>query len=407
MRRDIDRLMKEEGIDYLILLGEPSHSPNLAYLLKGAKLSFAILVKRRGEKPVLIYNPMERDEARKVEAELIPLSQFYPALRSEEKREGEEALLFEAIRSLKVKGRVYFAGKVAIEQYYPILNALGKEFPQIELVSGSSKNVIARARETKDEEEIERIREVGKKAEGIFSSVVELLKSLEVKEDILYSEDGKRMTVGRMKSFIRMRLAEEGLLEEIDTIFSVGGETAIPHNYGGEETVLCLGAPIVFDMFPRDRRSGYFFDITRTFFLGKIGKEEERIYSTVKEAMTLIMKEIRVGMSGAELYHLVCDFFEAKGYPTLRGDPAITSGFVHSLGHGVGLEVHEPPFLASAPRGDQEITPGMVFTIEPGLYFPEQGFGVRLEDVLYIDEKGVAKSLTSFPKEPLIRIGSI
>jgi Xaa-Pro aminopeptidase len=408
VKQDIDKIMEAEGVDFLIALGEPKNSPSLSYLIGSAKLSSAILVKKKGKEPTLIYNQMERDEAIKVKARLIPFSQFYPYLgKSSGREEKEQAFLHQVLRYLRVRGRLYFCGKVAIERYYHILNNLKREFPRIEMVGDSRMNIIGRARETKDEQEIEKIKKAGEKAEKIFSSVVSLLKSLTLKGDVFSTNDGKPMTVKRIKSFIRAKLAEEGLIEEIDTIFSVGAETAVPHNYGGEETVLRRGSPIVFDMFPKDRASGYFFDITRSFFLGAIPDEGKKVYSEVKEAVELAKEAIIPGVTGEEVYNLVCDFFEGKGYSTTRSNAGITTGFVHSLGHGIGIEVHEAPFLAAAPAGKDQLVPGMVFTIEPGLYFPEKGLGIRLEDVLYIDQQGKTQSITRFPKEPLIRVDTI
>lgn len=88
-----------------------------------------------------------------------------------------------------------------------------------------------------------------------------------------------------------------------------------------------------------------------------------------------------------------------KGYSTLRQDDKITEGYVHNLGHGIGLEVHESPRLAGPPTNTDVILPGAVFTIEPGLYFPSQAIATRLEDIVYAREDGSFENLTTFPKE--------
>jgi len=114
----------------------------------------------------------------------------------------------------------------------------------------------------------------------------------------------------------------------------------------------------------------------------------------------------RAGTDGCRLQELVCDHFEALGHPTLRSKPGTKEGYVHSLGHGVGLEVHEYPYLRlqDAPDPRNCLLPGSVFTIEPGLYYPERGLGIRIEDVVYINEQGKAEILAPFEKFPILEL---
>jgi Xaa-Pro aminopeptidase len=109
------------------------------------------------------------------------------------------------------------------------------------------------------------------------------------------------------------------------------------------------------------------------------------------------MERVRPGASTRDLQSETCAFFEARGHGTIRQDPTATSGYVHSLGHGIGLDVHERPHFPTFRSGpDTRLEPGMVITIEPGLYYPERGLGVRIEDTVVVTETG-ARSLSTSP----------
>jgi Xaa-Pro aminopeptidase len=136
--------------------------------------------------------------------------------------------------------------------------------------------------------------------------------------------------------------------------------------------------------------------MTRTFVVGDPPAEIVEWHRLVKEAVDRTIEPIKPGVKGRELFEIACDIFEAAGQKTQRtkepGKP-LDEGFYHSLGHGVGLEVHEQPGLGLL--GEKELVPGDVITIEPGLY--RQGFGgVRLEDLVLVTEDGY-ENLTKFP----------
>jgi Xaa-Pro aminopeptidase len=152
----------------------------------------------------------------------------------------------------------------------------------------------------------------------------------------------------------------------------------------------------VIDLFPKDRESACYADMTRTFVVGEPSDEIAEWHRLVKEAVDRTIEPIKPGVKGRELFDIACDIFEEAGQKTQRtkepGKP-LDEGFFHSLGHGVGLEVHEQPGLGLL--GEKELVPGDVVTIEPGLY--RQGFGgVRLEDLILVTEDGY-ENLTDFP----------
>jgi Xaa-Pro aminopeptidase len=94
---------------------------------------------------------------------------------------------------------------------------------------------------------------------------------------------------------------------------------------------------------------------------------------------------------------MTCEYFESKGHPTPLNSKAPQAGYVHSIGHGVGLNIHERPFSGFQTSGDQRLSPGVVITSEPGLYYPEKGLGVRIEDTLWVRPDGTIETLAEYP----------
>jgi Xaa-Pro aminopeptidase len=162
---------------------------------------------------------------------------------------------------------------------------------------------------------------------------------------------------------------------------------------------LPAGLPIQIDLWPCDERTGCWADMTRTFVVGDPAPEHAELIASqeqlVRAALEDAIAAARPGVTGRELYDATCERFEAAGHRTQRtgpgDDPA--EGFQFSLGHGVGLEVHEEPVLGLA--GTSPLVPGDVLAVEPGLWHREIG-GVRFEDLLLITEDG-CETLTDYP----------
>jgi len=210
--------------------------------------------------------------------------------------------------------------------------------------------------------------------------------------------------VGDVHAHIRRLIALQGLEDPEGFIFATGRDAGIPHSKGTAVWPLRLGESIVFDIFPCEPRGGYFFDMTRTFCLGYAPPAVQRIYEDTRACLRRVTDALTVGEPTYRYQELACDFFRERGHSTLAEDPATTAGYVHDLGHGVGLDLHEAPAFTYHPRHLTPLQPGHVFTIEPGLYYPDEGMGCRLEDVFWIDEEGLVHNLTDFSYDLVVPV---
>lgn len=204
--------------------------------------------------------------------------------------------------------------------------------------------------------------------------------------------DGEPLTSERIKVAIERVFSAHGVAAE-EFIVSHGAQTAIGHEFGSG--AILPDEAIVFDLFPRDRATGVYSDMTRTYVVGTVSDELREYHRLCKEALERATEATKPGVNGRDLMRLVCDLFAAHGYPTpLTKEPGqvLDSGFFHGLGHGVGLEVHERPWIS---RAGDDLVPGDVITLEPGLYRAGYG-GVRLEDILIVTDTG-AEVVTQYP----------
>jgi Xaa-Pro aminopeptidase len=204
--------------------------------------------------------------------------------------------------------------------------------------------------------------------------------------------EGEPLTCERIKLEIERVFSAHGVAAD-DLIVSHGAQTAIGHDEGSGP--IGPNEPVVIDLFPRDRETGVYSDMTRTYVVGEVPDEIREYHRLCREALELATTAVRPGVNGLALMQSVCDLFAGHGFQTpLTKEPGeiLESGFVHGLGHGVGLEVHERPTIS---RTGDDLVAGDVITLEPGLY--RAGFGgVRLEDILVVTEDG-ADVVTRYP----------
>ncbi|GAB7095526.1 Xaa-Pro peptidase family protein [Halolamina litorea] len=277
---------------------------------------------------------------------------------------------------------------VAVPESFPVGAADGLREEGIALAVDSA-GVVDDIRAVKTDEEIEYVRDATLANEASMQACEDLLDAASVENGVLYYE-GEPLTSERVATEIEVTLLQHGCALD-ETIVACGVDAADPHDRGSGP--LEAGQPIIVDIFPRDKENGYHSDMTRTFVKGEASDTISEWYALTQEAKEAAFDALAPGATGAEVHAAVCEVYENAGYPTLRADPATETGFIHSTGHGIGLDVHEAPSLS--PRGD-ELKPGHVVTIEPGLYDPAHG-GVRIEDIAVVTEDGY-ENFTDYPE---------
>ena len=262
----------------------------------------------------------------------------------------------------------------------------------VELVP--DQNFFVERRRVKTEMELAGIRRAQIAAEAGMSAARDLLHRATQNGKGL-NVDGEPLTSERIKTAISQAFITHGASGD-EFIVSHGSQSAIGHHMG--EGQISAGEPIVIDLWPRDNESSCCADMTRTYVVGDVPDELAEWHRLCLEALDRAVDDMRPGVTGKSVYDGTCEIFEGAGYPTQRTKPegkTLDRGFFHSLGHGVGLDVHELPVLGMI--GHEALLSGEVYAIEPGLYRPGFG-GCRLEDLVVITENG-AEKLTSFPYE--------
>jgi Xaa-Pro aminopeptidase len=297
----------------------------------------------------------------------------------------EEVELGTMVRAVKELG----VRKAVVPTTFPLELADRLRAEGIEITP--DRETFVRRRRAKSDAELEGIRRAQRGAEAGMDAARELFRRAEEQDDRLLL-DGEPLTCERVKIAIQQAITDLNLLCE-EFIVSHGAQTAIGHEMGFGE--IKPNEPIVIDLWPRDRDSSCYADMTRTFVIGEPSEELATYHKLVHEALRRSVEAVKPGVAGRDVYVLASELFHEAGYPTglhKRDGEVLEDGFFHGLGHGVGLEVHEQPWLSRYPG---ELVEGDVVTIEPGLYRNGYG-GCRLEDLVLVTKDG-AEPLTDYP----------
>jgi Xaa-Pro aminopeptidase len=411
MKSEINRLLHEKNLDAIVISGSGSHNAPLKYFTKDAFFTHAQIVIIRDQDPVLFYRPMERDNAertgfKKICYDSFPQKDFYTISKGNSNL--ANALELQSMfRSLGfIKGRAAFCGQLEFGTHLAMLQEFQRLMPEIEIAGSEGIEILNQARFTKDESELAAIRKMGEIVVKIAGRVEQYIQSNYLKNGILVDQNELPVTIGMIKKSINMWLTELGAENPNGTIFSMGRDAGVPHNEGNDDAVIEAGKSIVFDFFPCETGGGYFYDFTRTWCIGYASQEIEKAYEQVRFVHDAVLKDICPGKSLKELQHLTCRLFREMGHQTIEDHPGTQEGYVHSVSHGLGLNVHERPFSGISASDADVILPGTVFTVEPGLYYPEikNPFGVRIEDTIYIDNDGNAQYFVQYPYHLVIPV---
>jgi len=404
MKSDIDAIMQASNLDALIVFGNAEHNPPMYYLTGGGHVSHAVLIKKRGEEAVLFHGDMERDEAAKSGLKLIPYSKYdYDELLKQANKDGDLAGAMRMELMFKdagiASGRVGVYGTYDVGATFGLLTHTQKLMPEIEFVGERRDgSIFMKAMEAKDQGEVERIRKMGRITTEVVGLVRDYLTSRDVREDeVLLKEDGTPLTVGDVHSRIRLWVSERGAELPSGFIFAIGRDAGVPHSSGNPSDLMQLGRTIVFDIYPAEAGGGYYYDFTRTWSLGYATPEAQELYNQVKEIFDKLTDNFDLNASFKDYQRMTCEYFESKGHKTPLNTKSPQEGYVHSLGHGVGLNIHERPFSGLQVSDDQRLAAGVVVTSEPGLYYPEKGMGFRIEDTLWVRPDGKIETLAEYP----------
>jgi len=242
-------------------------------------------------------------------------------------------------------------------------------------------------REFKSADELRKLGAATKITEAGMARAIEVLKGARIGKARRLVWGGKTLTSERLRNEADTTMLQAGGLPE-NSIVAGGEQACDPHERGTGP--LRAHELIIIDLFPRDQKTGYFGDLTRTVIRGKASEAQRALWETCLAGQKRALESIAPGVGGKQVQDEVRQFFTRAGYPTKRIKGRWT-GFFHGLGHGLGLDLHEHPRIAATT-----FRPGQVFTVEPGIYLPGVG-GVRHEDVVTVTEKGI-RLLSRLPK---------
>lgn len=235
-------------------------------------------------------------------------------------------------------------------------------------------------RERKSDEEVKKIRDSLRVAEIGLDAGIQALKRAKIGRDRYLYLDGSRLTSERLKTIVNTTIVAEGWVPS-HTIISSADQCCDPHHEGSGP--IKAHTSIIFDIFPRSQKTGYFGDLSRTVVRGRASARLKEAYVTVQAGQGVAFRTIRDGADAKQIHQKILALFEQRGFPTGKINGRM-QGFFHGTGHGLGLDIHEPPRIAAS---EATLRAGHVVTVEPGLYYIGMG-GVRLEDVVLVTEKG-------------------
>lgn len=245
-------------------------------------------------------------------------------------------------------------------------------------------------REIKTRRELAAIRHALRITATGMMRAVEVLRAAKIRRDRVLRWNGKTLTSEMVRAECDSAVLRAGGIPD-GTIVAGGGQACDPHDRG--HGPLRAHELIILDVFPRDARTGFFGDLTRTVVRGRASEAQRDLWNTVCAAQKLAIRSIKPRVKGAAVHKAVQDFFVTRGYRTEQKRGRWT-GFFHGTGHGLGLDLHEEPRMAATV-----FRAGQIFTVEPGLYYPGIG-GARHEDVVAVTRSGCQQlSRLSVPLE--------
>ncbi len=399
MISDLDGEMEKRDVESLIVFGDSTlGNPDLAYVVGNSLARGGIYLKRRNHDPTLIVSNIDVGSAKEGRVRNIRTYSDYGFEKISslyERNEARVRFYKKIITEEGLENPVAIAGRNDSSHTLELVDSLRKG--GVKIVGERTPTILESARETKDRHEVGRLREVGKKTCWVVERTLLFLEGCRLRGPKLIHKSNP-LTVGDVKRVIGRLLVERNLVAMEDTIFAPGRRSSDPHYSGEDGALVRQGEPIVYDIFPSEP-DGYWHDCTRTYVLGSPSKKVKEMFDAVLEAQIAALDMVKEQAACRDLMTQVCEIFEKRGWPTARqlvqgNKEARVRGFVHGLGHGVGLTIGERPYLSLF--GSDILRKGAVVTVEPGLYDPKLG-GVRIEDTVVVGSP--SENLTFLPKD--------
>jgi Xaa-Pro aminopeptidase len=398
VRQDLDRLMQERGLAGTVVLANDRYSPAFHYVT-GQRIHYGLYFRAPDGRAHLIHDAMERDQAALVGCDHSSFAQQgLPRLIEAEGHpaRGMAKLIADTCATLGMEGKIAFFGELGMGYANTLLTRALELNPKLR-VDHEWPDILSVARMTKSEDELEAIRHASRGVMAAYNGLRAFLTTLKRDGEHFRANGSGPVTLGQLRQLLHAQFIAHGLAEDGESIVSQGRDAGVPHNRGNDAELLRAGAPLLIDIFPGEAGGGYHSDFTRTLCVGTAPDPLKRLYVDVHDAFRSVMDTLAVGAPCRSYQEKVCDVFEQRGHATLRTNDTTQEGYVHGLGHGVGLAVHEAPRLGGPPSNTATLEPGMVFSVEPGLYYPSRGLGVRIEDLVAVRKDGTFENLTPAP----------
>ncbi len=363
-----------------LIVAASEHDPDMLYATRFFAPDAFIFLEENGKR-TLVLSDLEIDRARKQATADEFVS--YSALEREVQGKQKKAPAYEKVLSHFLRKRGVRSALVPAN--FPL--GFAQELAASRIHLRTTNGLFWPEREAKSDEELKLMRRALSITESGLARAMEVLTASKPGAGKKLSWSGKTLTSEILRAEIDSAILRAGGLPA-NTIVAGGDQACDPHERGSGP--LKADSLIILDIFPRDAKSGYFGDMTRTVVRGRANEYQRRLWATVRDGQAVALKKMKPGVDGLKLHNEVKQLFTDRGFPTeVRNGRQV--GFFHGTGHGLGLEIHE------FPRFQKTVfKPGQVLTVEPGLYYPGIG-GARLEDVVVLTASGT-RMLSRFEK---------
>ncbi len=374
--------------DTLLIIDTTENNADLLYRTNFFVPDPVIYIEHKGEK-ILVLSDLEIDRGKDNATvdTVLSLSEYQRRLSSKKrKRLRFVDIVDEVLKDLKIK-KALVPGMFSIK-YADELRKRGYK------IKVSEEEPFFTERLKKTPQEVNSLKDALRKTARAMDLAIRMVASSEIRRNKLYM-NGQVLTSEKVKGEISAELSRMGY-NASHTIVASGVHSSMPHHSG--EGPIFADKPLVIDIFPRSQDTGYFGDMTRTVIRGEPSEKLVKMYNTVLNGQKLGISMIRDGVKSKDVHSAIVEYFDESGFETgnLNGKQ---QGFIHSTGHGLGLEIHEPPRIG---MGDEILKEGNVLTVEPGLYYEKIG-GIRIEDVVVVEKNGCT-NLTKYPKRFRVKV---